>query len=186
MFSEDYLMRIINQATAALMTAIGLRKKGKYSEARQAIRQAIEQLMNLPANIVDQMEDGSILAALTTQDALDTGRLAILADLYQEDGEILLKQGHPAQANAAFARSLRFLLEVALSEASGLTPGITGKVGPLIQRLPAGDLPVDTRLALSDYYRRLLELDDQGLAAAGASRQQVNRALANLEELPGD
>lgn len=28
MFTEDYLMRIINQALAALMTAIGLRKAG--------------------------------------------------------------------------------------------------------------------------------------------------------------
>ncbi len=64
MFTEDYLMRIINQAIAVLMIAIGLRKAGKYSEALQAIQQAIEQLTTLPENIVDQMDDGSILSML--------------------------------------------------------------------------------------------------------------------------
>jgi hypothetical protein len=56
MFTEDYLMRIINLAIATLMISIGLKKAGKYSEARQVIQQAIEQLTTLPANIVDQMD----------------------------------------------------------------------------------------------------------------------------------
>jgi hypothetical protein len=185
MLTEDYLMRIISQALAALMTAIGLRKAGKYSQARQSIRQAIEHLTMLPANLVDQMDDASILTMLTTQEVLDVGRLAILADLYQEDGEILLRQGQVDLGNAAFARSLRFILEVALSDSPGESPEVIGKAEKMIQRLKAGDLPVDTQLALSDYYQRLLEKDDAGLAAAGISRQQISRALAGLQELLG-
>jgi hypothetical protein len=183
LFTEDYLLRIIRQATAALMTALGLRKAGKYAEARQAIQQALEQLMALPANLVDQMDDAGILNMLTTQGQLDIGRLAILADLYQEQGEILLKQEQPAQASIAFARALRFILEVALSETAGLTSEIIGKVEAMVSRSKVDTLPVDTQLALSDYYQRLLDQDDKSLVSAGTSREQIGRALARLQDL---
>jgi tetratricopeptide (TPR) repeat protein len=185
MFTEDYLMRIINQAIAALMTAIGLRKAGKYSEAQQVIQQAIEILTNLPANLIDQMDDGSILGMMTTQEHLDTGRLVLLADLYQEHGEILFKLAQPVQASIAFASALRFILEVALSEAANLSAENIDKVTVLVQRLEGCALPVETRLALSDYYQRLLEKDDQSLFAAGTSRKQVDQALAKIQDKLG-
>jgi hypothetical protein len=185
MFTEDYLMRIINQAIAALLTATGLKKAGKYMDARQAIQQAIEQLTTLPENIVDQMDDGNILSMLITQGQLDVGRLAILADLYQEQGEILLKLDQSVQSSIAYARALRFILEVALSEASDLSTANIGKVEAIIQRLKGYALPAETQLALSDYYYRLLEKDDQILVAAGTSRKQINQALAKLRDQPG-
>jgi|BarGraNGADG00212_2_1021979.scaffolds.fasta_scaffold07794_2 flagellar biosynthesis chaperone FliJ len=185
MFTEDYLMRIINQAIAALLTAIGLRKAGKYSEARQAIQQAMEQLTTLPANLVDQMDDGSILSMLTAQGQLDVGRLAILADLYQEQGEILIKLDQPVQGSIAFGRGLRFILEVVLSEVADLSTENIDKVEVLVQRSNGNALPVETQLALSDYYQRLLEKDDQSLVAAGISRKQVSQALAKLQDQLG-
>jgi hypothetical protein len=185
MFTEDYLMRIINQAFAALMIAIGLRKAGKYAEALQAVQQAIEQLTTLPANLVDQMDDSSVLSMLSAQGKLDVGRLAILADIYQEEGEILYKEEKPGQGGAAFARSLRFILEVTLAEDANLSNENIGKVSNLVQRLEGISLPVDTQLALSDYYMRLLEKDDQSLIAAGTSRPQVSQALTKLQGQPG-
>ncbi len=185
MFTEDYLMRIINQALAALMVAIGLKKAGKLMEARQAIQQAIEQLTTLPENIVDQMEDGSLLSLLSTQGQLDVGRLAILADLYQEQGEILFKLDQSVQGSIAYARALRFVLEVALSEADNLFTGTIGKIEVLIQQLKGSTLPAETQLALSDYYQRLLEKDDQSLVVAGTSRKQISQALAELHDQLG-
>ena len=185
MFIEDYLMRTINQAIAALMTSVGLRKAGKYSEARQAIQQAIEQLTTLPANLADQMDDGSILGMLSAQGQLDLGRLAIMAKLYQEQGEILFNLDQPVQGCIAFARALRFYLEVALSEAGDLSTDNIGKVEVLIQRLKGCALPTESQMALSDYYQRLLEKDDQSLVAAGTSRKQVIQTLANLQDQLG-
>ena len=185
MFTEDYLMRIINQALAALMTAIGLRKAGKYSEARQAVDQAIEQLTTLPASLIDQMDDASILSMLTTQGQLDFGRLAILADLFQEEGEILFNMDQPAQGSFALARALRFILEVALADESGPPSETIGKIELLYQRLVQRSedrhLPVDTQLALSDYYQRLLEKNDGALASGNTSRQQIYAALARIK-----
>jgi len=185
MFTEDYLMRIINQGIAALMIAIGLRKAGKNSEALLAIQQAIEQLTTLPANLIDQMDDASILSLLSAQGQLDIGRLAILADLYHEEGEILFRLEQPAQGFISFARALRFNLEVALSEDVNLFSENISKVEGLVQRLKGLAFPVETQLALSDFYQRLLEKDDQNLAAAGTSRKQVSQALAELQDQIG-
>ena len=185
MFTEDYLMRIINQAIAALMTTIGLRKAGKNSEALQAIQQAIEQLTTLPAYIVDQMDDGSILSTLSVHGQLDVGRLVILADLYQEQGEIFLGLDQPVQSSIAFTRALRFILEVVLLEDANLSTENIGKVEALVQRLNGHPLPVETQLALSDFYQRLLEKDDPSLATAGTSRKQVSQALAELQDQLG-
>ena len=185
MLTEDYLMRMISQALAALMTAIGLRKAGKYSQALQAIEQAVEQLTTLPASLIDQLDDASILSMLTTQDQLDTGRLAILADLYQESGEILSNMNRPAQADASFARALRLHLEVGLANADDLTVENIGKIESLYLRLKDRALPVDTLLALSDYYQRLLSLDEQTLTKVGIDRKYVNEALAKLDQKLG-
>ncbi len=182
MFTEDYLMRIINQVLAVLMTAIGLRKAGKYSEARQAVEQAIEQLTGLPASVVDLMEDAALLSVLTANGQLEVGRLALLADLYQEQGEILFGLGQPVQGSVAFARALRLTLEVALFEDANLSTENIGKIEGLLQRLKDRTLPFDAQLALSDYYQRLLEKDDQTLAVAGLSRDQVSRFLAELQD----
>ncbi len=181
MFTEDYLMRIINQAIAALLTAIGLRKAGKYSEARQATDQAIEQVTTLPPSVVDQMEDAGVLSMLAANGSLDTGRLAILADLYQEQGEILSRMDQPVRSANAFSRALRFISEVALAEDAGLSTENIGKVEVLVQRLRGSALPVETQLALSDYYTRLLDKDDQFLVAAGTTREKIGRLLANLK-----
>jgi tetratricopeptide (TPR) repeat protein len=182
LFTEDYLMRIISQAVAVLLYASGLRKAGKYTDALQATQQAIEQLTALPATLIDQMDDNSILGMLTTQGQLDVERLAILADLYQEQGEILLGLDQTAQGLVAFGRALRFILEVTLAEAADLSAENIGKVEGLIQLSKGGSLAVETQLALSDYYQRLLEKDEQSLTGAGTSREQVSRALARLQD----
>ena len=186
MFTEDYLMRILNQALAILMTAIGLKKSGKYSDALQAVQQAIEQVTTLPANVIDQMEDSRLLDMLVAQGQLDTGRLGILADLYQEQGEIYILLGQPAQGSIAFARALRFVLEAALSGTVNLSDGNIGRVELLTRQLRGYSLPVDTLLALSDYYQRILEKDDRTLAAAGVSQKQISETLDRLRDQLGE
>jgi tetratricopeptide (TPR) repeat protein len=182
MLTEDYLVRIINQALAVLMKVIGLRKAGNYGEAQQAIQQAIEQVMTLPANIVDQMDDSSILSLLVVHGQLDVGKVGLLADLYQEEGEILLMLDQPIQASLAFDRALRFILESALSDDGSLLTENFVKVKTMLQQLEGHSPTDETKLALSDYYQRMLEKDDKSLITAGTSSEQLNMLLASLQD----
>ncbi|MFH1524287.1 MAG: DUF6483 family protein [Chloroflexota bacterium] len=182
MFTEDYVMRIINQAIAVLLSVVGLKKAGKYSEARQMIEQAIQQLTTLSASLIDQMDDASILSMLTTNGQLDIGRLAVLGDLYLEEGDIFFKLSQPAPGIFASLRALRFILEVVLADDSYLSPESMAKIETLVQKLKQNPIPIDTQLALSDYYRRLLNKDDQTLAEGGMSRKQIEWALDRLQD----
>lgn len=180
MFTEDYLMRMINMALAALLTAIGLKKAGKYREALQSIDQAVEGLTGMPANLLDQMDDDSLLSVLTVQDKLDVARLAILADLYHEQGEILLRLSQTAQGTTAGARALRLILEAVLEGEGDLFPELIGKIEARRQVVQTNDLPVQTQLALMDYFQHLLAQDDASLRVAGISRAQIITTLETL------
>lgn len=182
MFTEDYLMRIINQFLAALMNAIGLRKAGKYSEARQMIEQAIQQLTGLSVSLIDQLDDASILSMLTMNGQLDIERLAALGDLYHEEGNISFEMGQPDRGIFESTRALRFTLEVVLADDSHLSSDGMVKIETLVQKLKQNPLPIDTQLALSDHYRRLLDKDDQTLAAGGLSRKQIDQALGKMQD----
>src|SRR4030043_328375 len=88
MLSEDYIMRMINQALAVLLIALGLKKAGQYTEALQTFDQAIENLLGLNAHLAKQLDDSQLLDRLTFLGKLDVERLLVLADIYREEAEV--------------------------------------------------------------------------------------------------
>jgi hypothetical protein len=181
MLTEDYIMRMINQVLAVFLQALGLKKAGQFSQALQAFDQAVESLLGLRASLVKQLEDRQLLALLTFQDKLDVDRLLVLADIYSEEGEVLALQGQPEQSQFAAQRGLRLYLEAALATKTKPTLKLVQKIEAQRSRLSAQDLPVENRLALLDYFDRLLASGEDSLAAAGLSRPDLLAALASLE-----
>ncbi len=182
MLTEDYFMRMINQAVAVLLNVLRLKKSGQFLEAHQAIEGALDGLLGMRPDLARHLEDGQILEMLTVQDRLDTGRLAVIADLYQEDGEILASLGRQAESQFAKTRALRFHLEIALAEMDELSTEQMVKVEALSQKLRDGHLPLETQLAKLDYLEALLEKDDHELAAAGLTRGGLEAEAKKLRE----
>jgi tetratricopeptide (TPR) repeat protein len=184
MLTEDYIMRMISQALAVLMIALGLKKAGQYNEALQTFDQALESLLGLNANLVKQLDDSLLLDMLTFQGKLDVDRLLVLADIYREEAEVYILLKQPESNLFAAQRSLRLYLEATL--ASEVIPNLEliRKIEPLRLKLTAPALPVETRLALLDYLDRLLSSSDDFLAAAGLSRPVLLAAFSSLDS-PG-
>ncbi len=88
MLTEDYIMRMINQALSVLLVALGLKKSGKYEEALQSFDQAKEILTGMDPHIVDQLDDSALLDVLTFHNRLDLERLQLLANIYSEESEV--------------------------------------------------------------------------------------------------
>ncbi len=181
MLTEDYIMRMINQVLAVFLQALGLKKAGQYSEALQVFDQAVEILLGLRASLTKQLEDRQLLALLTFQDKLDIDRLLVLADIYREEGEVHTLQGQLEQSLFAAQRSLRLYLEAVLATEANPTIELVQKIEAQRSRLSAPDLPVETRLALLDYFDHLLASGEDFLAAAGLSRPDLQAALASLD-----
>jgi hypothetical protein len=172
LFSEDYIMRMIRLATAALVQIIGLKKGGKYIEALQAIDQALEEVLGLKASLIRSMDDESLLSAMTQQDRLDTDRLLILADLFFEEADILATQGKAAASQASALRALNFYLDVVLDWGPERISEKFQKIEQLVNTLGEQTLPPQTCFALYFYYVQVGELSP------------ARRMLEKLKALP--
>ena len=181
MLTEDYIMRMINQAMSVLLIALGLKKAGQLNEALQSFDQAIETLLGLDAHLVKQLDDSLLLEKLTFLGKLDIDRLLVLADIYREEAEVYSLQGQSESSQFAAQRSLRLYLEVALAGEVIPNLEIIQKIEPLRLKLAAPTLPFETRLALLDYLDRLLAAADDLLTAAGLSRQNLLKAYSSLQ-----
>jgi tetratricopeptide (TPR) repeat protein len=182
MLTEDYILRMIGLAVAALVKALGFKKAGKYDEALQAFDQAIEHLLGFNAHLAFQLDDASLLDRLSFQGKLNVDRLLVLADIYNEQAGVYISQGKLENGQFALQRSLRLYLEALLAGELGSNLELIQKVEALRQGLPTSALPVETRLALLDYMERLLATDDSFVAAAGLSRPDLLSAFSSLQD----
>jgi len=186
MLSEDYFMRMINQALAVLMTALGFKRAGQFSQALQAFDQAIEGLLGINVHLAKQLDDDALLRMLTFQDELDIERLLVLAEIYREEAEVYAWQGQTERSQIMAQSSLRFYLEAALADEANPSIEIIRKIEALRLKLSGPALPVETRLALLDYLERLLAAGDDFLGAAGLSRAEQQKAFYLLDSLGMD
>jgi hypothetical protein len=172
LFSEDYIMRMIRMATAAMVQIIGLKKGGQYRQALQAIDQALEEVLGLKADLIRAMDDESLLSALTQQDHLDTDRLLLLADLFFEETDILAMQDKPVASQASALRALNFYLDVVLDWGPERISEKYAKIEQLVDSLGENTLPPQTCFALYFYYVQVGELSS------------ARRVLEKLKALP--
>jgi hypothetical protein len=179
MLTEDYLIRMINIAIAALLRIVGLRSSGSYEEARLLIDMTFEQLLGLPASMAKNLDDGRIYYLLSDTDgALDTRRLAIIAELFHEQGEIMSALNREGESRADFTRALRYYLEVFFSEQNQRPPehnpaDLRKQIEELAGRLDLPSLGPDTLWPLTGYFEE---------AGAFARAEAI---LLELAERPG-
>lgn len=171
MLTEDYIMRMIGQATAVLLKIIGLKKAEDYPEAQQAIDQALETLVGLKAEIIKQLDDESLLKTLTLDGKLDFARLALVADLFKEDGDISAAQGLVSESRESYLRSLIYHLETGFDETTAPDAELTNKIQVLVQNLGLQTLPDEPLWTLFCYY----ELAGNISEADGAILKLVSR-----------
>jgi tetratricopeptide (TPR) repeat protein len=176
MLTEDYFMRMINQLLAVMTQILYHREAGRYQEAQVLIDQSLEQLLGVPPDLLRQMDDNSLLRLLTTQGELDPDRLALVADLYKLEGDLLSDQGKQREAELDYQRSMTFFLEIRLSGQDEGLYDIDQKIDNLHEKLSGRNLPIEVVFLVFDYFEmtneyarveeqisRLLEKDEQRL-----------------------
>jgi hypothetical protein len=173
MLTDDYLIRQINLAIAALASIIGLKTAGQYQQAQVEIEQLLEQLTGLRAYMLKNLTDEGLLAVVSNANGLDADRLLIIADLINEEGDIYASQGYAADSTADYLRALKFYLEVALTGDLQYSSPPDEKIEVLMDKLAGTELPSETAFNLFTYY-------EQNRKFAKAERQ-----LIKLQEATG-
>jgi hypothetical protein len=152
-YTEDFILRMINQAVAVLLQIIGFRQAKKYQEAQQAIDQSLEQLIGLRADLLKQLDDEVILRILTLQDRLDIERVVVVADLFKAEGDILADQNRMEESHQNYLRALIFYLEAGLNDQNiSPPPKLVEQVEWLVGQTVMQPLPDDIQWSLYNYY----------------------------------
>jgi tetratricopeptide (TPR) repeat protein len=180
---------------ASLARLVGLKTASQYQSASQVIDETLEGVFGLRADLVRRLDDGVLLAHMTYHGALDGDQAILVADLFREEGEILVARGFPYQAYWSSLRALNFYLEVSLNSAPTNLPPPDEKIVALFGELEDYTLPLDT------YYQLHVYFDQKGQYAQaekmlnslieGTNRQEevlveAEAFYRRLAELPDD
>jgi hypothetical protein len=109
--SEDYLIRLISQAVAALQIIAGLKAAQQYKEAEQQVDEALEGQLGLRASLLKELDDERLKEMLTTGGRLELERFLLVADLFRESAELAQRRGDDPAFRRDGQRALRFYKE---------------------------------------------------------------------------
>jgi tetratricopeptide (TPR) repeat protein len=174
MSSEDYIIRMIRQATAVLARIIGLKNTGQYQEALQNIDQALEGLLGRNADLIRLLDDNSLYSLLMKDDALDVEKLELIADFFREEGDILHLQGQK-NAKLSYIQSLNYYLAVDNNSVTSHPVELNQKVESVLQNIGIENLGTNTLWDLYGHFEKERDFTQaegmlMGLAALTDSR----------------
>src|SRR5436190_6117955 len=144
MFREDYLLRSIQQVTAAIGEILGLARLQKFPQSLVEVDRALQSFAGLNLSLVTALSAQELVDLTRFGERLDLGKLIALADLLQSEGDIYAAQAQPAEAAVRHLKALELTLEVAFASDSNLLPSAS-RVSGLTERLAAVELPEDLR-----------------------------------------
>lgn len=155
MFRSDYLVRLIQQATAALAVVLGLRRAGRHADALAEIDRLLHQEFGLDLGFLAQLDIASLLKLVSWDQSPDIGKCLVLADLLQAEGEIHAELGRPAEHEDRALKALALLLEVAHASDDTALPALAPRIETVSHQLTDAVFPADLNDRLGTYYDRL-------------------------------
>ena len=159
MFREDYVRRMVEQAVTAVSAVLGLIRLERYPEALSEVDSALQRLLGLHLSLVAGLPAAELAPMLRWGEKLDIGKLVVLAELLQAEGDIYAAQHLAGEAQTRYLKALELVLEVAFDSDHNLA-AVQPRVAALQQRLNAAALPVPEDLAewLGHYQAALADL----------------------------
>ncbi len=135
MLSDDYLLRMIQQATTVFARILGLKQSGDHQDALREIDLNLEQLLGLDVKLIRLLDEESLYRNLSADEQMNLVRLEFIADLFKEEGEILGTQGKIPESTSAYVRSLAFYLYMDINKDPAHPMEISRKIDGIIQKI---------------------------------------------------
>jgi hypothetical protein len=152
MIQRDYIMRMIEQLTMALLRIMKLKEAGQLDIAEVEISKAGKMLLGFDMDFLRSLSDEGIITLITQSDSLDAGKCIVTAELLKQDGEIYeVKNGLDASYQS-YLKALRFFIEGLTISTQYRTNDYFTKIAFLIGKLSKYVLPVLMQYKLLDYF----------------------------------
>lgn len=154
MLSEDRFLLMLNLALTGLLNAVRLRTAKRYQEAMDVIQHTLEEFFGLDIDVLNQVDDTSLLESMRQDGELDLERVAMAADLFREAGILYTTQNRPLEAQTNKVRALYFYLEVVLNSEGEIPEELGEKIEELYAALGIKQVSIETQLSLYYYFDR--------------------------------
>lgn len=135
MFSEDYVIRMIEQLGAFVTHIAGLNEKGAHDQALDAADQAWGKLIDAPRALIDAVDTPTLAGMLR-----DPAKIRAAALLLYEEGRALAGNGDPLHAQVRYRRALELMLELRTIDPSKPLPQDEAACRKLASLVPASML----------------------------------------------
>jgi tetratricopeptide (TPR) repeat protein len=189
MLQEDYIIRMIRLAVAALASIFGLKQLGNYQQAQDLIAVTLTQLTGMDGRLLNSLDDDSLLAVLSNRQGLDYDRVLMVADLLKEDGEIYTALNQPVEARPCYLRALSLYLEAALGPLEYPPDELSARIEASLAALTTEPLPIDSLYPLWFYfekygqYGRAIHILDELFRQSGPNVELQTQGLAFYQRL---
>ncbi len=155
MFRNDYILRVIEQATTALAVVLGLRQAKRHAEALAEIDRLLRQQWGLDLGFLAQIDANSLLGLVRFNDTVDVGKCVVLADILQAEAEIRAELDQPAEHDDRALKALALLLEAAHASDDTNLAALAPRIDHLAAQLTEVVFPAEINERLGEYYDRI-------------------------------
>lgn len=114
MVKDDYIMKIIRQATAVFHQVLGLVKSDELDQAEMVIGEAATEYLGMDWEAVEGNSAETLISLLGNNDQAGLGQLVMLADLLKAQGIIYTTDEDEDSAYVSFLKALQIRLELTI------------------------------------------------------------------------
>ena len=114
MFKDDYIMKIIRQASMVFHRAIGLVRTDQLDEAEGVIEEASTEYLGMDWQTVEGNSAEMLISLLGNNDQAGLGQLIMLADLLKAQGIIYVEDENEEGVYASFLKALEIRLALTI------------------------------------------------------------------------
>ena len=114
MFKDDYIMKIIRQASAIFHRVLNLVKADEFDEAEGAIEEASEEYLGMDWETVEANSAETLISVLSNNDQAGLGQMIMLADLLKAQGIIYDEEENEDRSYASFLKALQVRLQLTI------------------------------------------------------------------------
>lgn len=101
------VLKLIDNVSEVLSLLLELKKKGRFREALEKIDTALLEYFQFDSDFVYSVSEDFFIDALKQNKNLTSEQLSTLADLLNEQGEILLEQNNLKKSQKVFKNTLK-------------------------------------------------------------------------------
>ncbi|WP_138494754.1 DUF6483 family protein [Paenibacillus pinistramenti] len=151
MLRRDYLVRMIEDMTEAVVTVFGLKQQKKHTEALWKLDDLFKRHFRLNSQLLNSLSVKDIIDMFRLGDKVEADKLQSMARLMKEEGLVYLEMNDTDEGLKRLMKALHLFIYSTFHGADKELWGVDKEVGETLAAVKGYRLPADTEKLLLSY-----------------------------------